>query len=72
MVVVMLPVASKLSVLKLGYLCASAELDWPMDKTMQEERRSSFCKEGRNKEWKNTEKSKQMNGRMHVHVPVYK
>ena len=41
----MLHVASKLSFLELCYFCASAELDWPMYKTMQQERRSYFCKE---------------------------
>jgi hypothetical protein len=45
MVAVMLPVASKLSLLELGYLCASAELAWPTDKT-RKERRKEGMKEG--------------------------
>jgi len=65
----MLPVASKQSLLELYYFCASAELDWPMDKTVQEERRSFFCQEGK---WKNIGNSKQMNGQMQVHGNIYK
>jgi len=43
MVVVMLPVASKQSLLELGYLCASAELTCPIHKgKKKEQRKSSF------------------------------
>jgi len=67
MVAVMLPVASKLSFLELGYLCASAELAWPMDKTRKQERRKAEGME----EHKNEQANEWMDACMHVHVYRY-
>ncbi len=73
MVAIMLLVASKMSLSKLGYLCASAALAWPVDKTMQKERRRSFCKEERQEQMEEHRKeqaNKLMDACARVHIRV--